>query len=123
MELIEENNLCCWDKDIDKCSYSIRCKGDERIKSIPQGTELESAHVFNAIMIIATSLKRIHDNYCEPNEGLCNNLIDKYTGDMMLSYLLNASFFDDNGNEFSVFNRAAHPIYNVFQYHGVSFNY
>lgn len=70
-------------------------------------------------MILASSLKKIHDNYCQPNEGLCDNLINQYTGGMMLEYLLNASFVDDNGDVFSVFNRASQPVYNVFQYHGV----
>ncbi|KAE9555583.1 hypothetical protein FO519_001161 [Halicephalobus sp. NKZ332] len=118
IELIEENNLCCWNKDIGDCSYSMTCNGTEKIKKIPSDAQLEARHVYNAIMVIASSLKKLHDNYCEPNEGLCKNFIENYTGSMMLQYLLNASFVDDNGKNFSIFNRASEPVYNVFQYHG-----
>uniref|UniRef100_A0A914YTE3 G-protein coupled receptors family 3 profile domain-containing protein n=1 Tax=Panagrolaimus superbus TaxID=310955 RepID=A0A914YTE3_9BILA len=113
-ELIEMQNLCCWQNLT--CAYSLQCDGTEKISiPIPDKAKYEALHVYNAIMLLATAVENIHSNYCKNESGICQNMIDNARGQTLLKYLMNAKFDDDHHKEFSLFNRSATPVFNVFQ--------
>ena len=88
--------------------------------NVPEKASHEAIHVYNAIMLLATAIKNIHDQYCDV-AGICPNLYNEATGRTLLSYLLNASFVDEFHQTFELFNRSATPVYNVSQMQDVSF--
>uniref|UniRef100_A0AC34F7B4 G-protein coupled receptors family 3 profile domain-containing protein n=1 Tax=Panagrolaimus sp. ES5 TaxID=591445 RepID=A0AC34F7B4_9BILA len=113
-ELIEMQNLCCWQNLT--CAYSVQCDGTEKILTpIPDKAKFEALHVYNAIMLLATAIENIHTDYCKNETGVCKNMRHNADGQMLLQYLLNAKFDDDFHQEFSLFNRSATPVFNVFQ--------
>uniref|UniRef100_A0A7E4ZUD0 G_PROTEIN_RECEP_F3_4 domain-containing protein n=1 Tax=Panagrellus redivivus TaxID=6233 RepID=A0A7E4ZUD0_PANRE len=120
-ELIEVNNLCCWENRIN-CAYSVNCSADMTITNIPLAAKREATHVFNAVMLLATAIKSIHEEYCAEEPGLCDSLREAYTGGMLLERLQNVSFIDDNGDVFLLFQRAAMPVFDVYQFVGTSWH-
>uniref|UniRef100_A0A914QQF6 Receptor ligand binding region domain-containing protein n=1 Tax=Panagrolaimus davidi TaxID=227884 RepID=A0A914QQF6_9BILA len=112
-ELIEMQNLCCWKNET--CAYSVECDGTEKISMpVPDKAKYEALHVYNAIMLLATAIENIHSDSCKNEMGLCKNMTDNADGHMLLQYLLHAKFMDEF-QEFSLFNRSAPPIFNVWQ--------
>uniref|UniRef100_A0A0K0FIL2 G_PROTEIN_RECEP_F3_4 domain-containing protein n=1 Tax=Strongyloides venezuelensis TaxID=75913 RepID=A0A0K0FIL2_STRVS len=119
-ELIEMQHLCCWGMD-DKCPYSIKCTGDEKIKDINKAARRQAGLVFNAVNMLGVALKNFHEVYCNNEWGLCDNLIKNAYGNVLMDFILNSTFLSYDNSIFHLYNRSAYPEYDIYQYVNGSF--
>uniref|UniRef100_A0A914UJG1 Receptor ligand binding region domain-containing protein n=1 Tax=Plectus sambesii TaxID=2011161 RepID=A0A914UJG1_9BILA len=130
-ELIVKQNDCCFsDSEIGSpfCSVERRplCSGDEKLLSVPSVALKKARLIFEAINVIAHSVKAVHFELCGNNTvGYCSAMKKEITGRLLFENMLESSFEEDDHRTFEFFkvgkNRITNsgmPIFDVYQFQG-----